>query len=70
MVDFQKKEVADVQTYTEMRTKYVYGKIQPSAETSRIDASISTDCSASKSFTIRAGENECVEENTEIHREF
>ena len=44
-----------------MRTKYVYGKIQPSAETSRIDASISTDCSASKSFTIRAGENECVE---------
>lgn len=61
MVDFQKKEVADVQTYTEMRTKYVYGKIQPSAETSRIEASISTDCSASKSFTIRAGENECVE---------
>lgn len=60
MVDFQKKEVTNVQTYTEMRTKYVYGKIQPSAETSRIDASISTDCKASKAFTIRAGENECV----------
>lgn len=61
MVDFQKKEVTDVQSYTEIRTKYVYGKLQPSAETSRIDASISSDCKASKSFTIRAGENECIE---------
>lgn len=61
MVDFQKKEVTDVQTYTEMRAKYVYGQASASSETNRIEASISTDCQASRSFTIRAGDNECVE---------
>lgn len=62
MVDFQKNEVTDVNTYTEVRSKYVFGKQQSSSQVSRIEASISTDCEAKKSFTITAGDSNYANE--------
>lgn len=56
MMDFEKKKVVNVETYTEIQTKYLFGKKQSSSEVSVVQSTMSSFSAGKSALTVEAGD--------------
>lgn len=70
MVDFKKSEVLNVETYTEITSKYVFGKETSSQAIENIKKSFSSSYSASKALTVIGGDEQHIQVINDCIRDF